>query len=229
MVTIKPEAFRIALIDNHPAEGEGFKQMVGKEPDMDVTLFHSEIEALTVLKMIHFDVILFDLNMPKIGGLEFARRILSIDSDAIILLFTDCDIDSHFNQLIEAGVSGFIKKTSSKDQLLRTIRCAIHGEAVIPITLLKQLRKTNQRIINGSNKGLVNEVTLNETELAILVEVSKGKHNHEIAETLIMSQRSVEYHLTKIFKKLNVKSRIAAVSESRRLNLIPDINGKNEM
>ncbi|HVJ48364.1 response regulator transcription factor, partial [Desulfitobacterium sp.] len=122
----------ILLVDDHPSVGEGTKSMIEQKSDMKVTVVTSSTDALEVLKSRTFDVLMFDLNMPVINGLELTRRVVAINSDIPILIYTGYDISSYFNILIEARVSGFISKTASREQLVTAIRCALRGEAVIP-------------------------------------------------------------------------------------------------
>jgi len=213
---------QILLVDDHPSVGEGTKSMIEQEADMKVTIVTSSMEALEVLKNQTFDVLMFDLNMPVINGLELTRRVTAIDSDTPIIIYTGYDITSHFNILVEIRVSGFINKTASREQLITAIRCALRGEAVIPVSLLHQLRRHDARVDDlGDEEGLKG-VCIHEKEQAILQEVARGKSNREIADILLMSQRTVEYNLTRIFGKLNVRSRSEAIFEAKRLALIPN-------
>lgn len=213
---------QILLVDDHPSVGEGTKSMIEQEDDMKVTVVTSSMEALEVLKSQTFDVLMFDLNIPVINGLELTRRVIAIDSDTPIIIYTGYDITSHFNILVEAHVSGFISKTASREQLITAIRCALRGEAVIPVSLLRQLRR-NDALLNASgNEESLKGISIDEKEQAILQEVARGKSNREIADILLMSQRSVEYNLTRIFGKLKVRSRSEAIFEAKRLGLIPN-------
>ncbi len=212
---------QILLVDDHPSVGEGTKSMIEQEDDMKVTVITSSIEALEALKSQTFDVLMFDLNMPVINGLELTRRVFTIDSDTPIIIYTGYDITAHFNILVEVCVSGFISKTASREQLITAIRCALKGEAVIPVSLLHQLRRIDARVDASENEESIKGISINEKEQAILQEVARGKGNREIADIILMSQRTVEYNLTRIFGKLNVRSRAEAIFEARRLGLIP--------
>ena len=214
--------FQILLVDDHPSVGEGTKSMIEREDDMKVTVVTSGIEALEVLKRQNFDVLMFDLNMPVINGMELARRVVAIDSDTPIIIYTGYDITAHFNMLVEVHVSGFISKTASQEQLITSIRCALRGEAVIPVSLLHQLRRNDASINASDNEDSINGISIDEKEQSILREVARGKSNREIAEIFLMSQRTVEYNLTKIFSKLNVRSRSEAIFEAKRHSLIPN-------
>ncbi|SHI44496.1 response regulator transcription factor [Desulfosporosinus lacus] len=215
---------QILLVDDHPSVGEGTKSMIEQENDMKATVVTSSMEALAVLKSQSFDVLMFDLNMPVINGLELTRRVTAINPDTPILIYTGYDISSHFNILVEARVSGFISKTASREQLIIAIRCALRGEAVVPISLLHQLRRNDARIAASGDEESIEGISIDEREQAILREVARGKGNREIADILLISQRTVEYNLTRIFGKLNVRSRAEAIVEAKRLGLIPNEN-----
>ncbi|EHQ90418.1 response regulator transcription factor [Desulfosporosinus youngiae] len=213
---------QILLVDDHPSVGEGTKSMIEQDVEMKVTVVTSSMEALEVLKSETFDVLMFDLNMPVINGLELTRRAIAINPDTPILIYTGYDISSHFNILVEARVSGFISKTASQEQLVNAIRCVLRGEAVVPISLLHQLRRNDVRAIVSANEVNLEGISIDEKEQTILQEVARGRSNREIADSLLMSQRMVEYNLTRIFGKLKVRSRSEAIFEAKRLGLIPN-------
>ncbi|TCZ76367.1 response regulator transcription factor [Paenibacillus albiflavus] len=211
----------ILLVDDHPSVGEGTKNLIEKEADMKVTVIYSSEEALKLVSARQFDIMLFDLNMPNMNGLELTRKVKVINSDAIIVIYTGFDIAPNFNILVEAGVSGFISKASSRDQLIMAIRCALRGDAIIPSFLLRQLRRT-EIFSTTNNKDQVEGVTISEKEHNILREAANGLNNRQIADMLFMSQRTVEYNLSRIFEKLRVRSRAEAIKEGKRLGLLDD-------
>ncbi|MDF9580971.1 LuxR C-terminal-related transcriptional regulator, partial [Bacillus paranthracis] len=131
----------------------------------------------------------------------------------------------HYNLLIENGVLGVLSKTSSEEQVINSIRHAVKKEVVLSYQLVRQLR-IKEAISNMTNKDgeITNQISLNEDEKQILIEVSKGKTNKELAEILNLSQRSVEYKLTDIFHKLKVSSRMEAVQKAKELWLIPSLD-----
>lgn len=208
----------ILLVDDHPSVGEGTKTMIEQDSEIRVTVALSALEALDKVQKASFDLILCDLNMPGISGLELSKRLIQIDPDRKIIIYSGYEIGSHFNLLIESGVSGFISKTASREQLQQSIRSAMRGEAVIPISLLKQLRR-QEVPLTRSDKS-IQEVSINEREMEILNEVAAGVSNKELAALLHVSQRNVEYQLTRIFEKLNVRSRSEAIREAKRIGLI---------
>lgn len=209
---------RILLVDDHPSVGEGTRTMIEQESDMKVTVVLSAPEALDISCSEPFDLILCDLIMPGISGLELTKRLIQHDPERKIIIYSGYEIGTHFNLLVESGVSGFISKTSSREQLHHSIRCALRGEAVIPISLLKQLRRNEVAI--SKSEVCMKDVSINEREIQLLHEVATGISNKELAVKLHVSQRNVEYQLTKIFEKLNVRSRSEAIKEAKRLGLI---------
>jgi len=211
---------RILLVDDHPSVGEGTKNMIEQDPDMQVTVLMSAIEALGLVEQESCDVMLFDLNMPIISGIELTKRIMKVRPESRILIYTGYEISPNFNILVESGVSGVVSKTATREQLLNAIRCVLRDEAVIPVSLLRQLRRREIRLNQGREEKSMEEVSINEREQEILQEVSSGSSNKDIASRLLMSQRTVEYNLTRIFEKLNVRSRSEAIVEARRLGLI---------
>ncbi|HEY4390482.1 MAG TPA: response regulator transcription factor [Paenibacillus sp.] len=211
---------RILLVDDHPSVGEGTKNMIEQDPDMQVTVLMSAMEALELVEQESFDVMLFDLNMPVISGIELTKRIMKVRPESRILIYTGYEISPNFNILVESGVSGVVSKTATREQLLNAIRCVLRDEAVIPVSLLRQLRRREIRLNQGREEKSMEEVSINEREQEILQEVSNGSSNKDIASKLLMSQRTVEYNLTRIFEKLNVRSRSEAIVEARRLGLI---------
>ncbi|NSL51240.1 response regulator transcription factor [Calidifontibacillus erzurumensis] len=213
--------FQILLVDDHPSVREGTKAMIETDKNLQVTLASCGKEALKLIEeKTRFDLYLFDLFLPDINGIELTKLVIGKDSDACVLIITGFDIEVHFNLMMESGASGFISKTASTDQLLTSVYCALRKEAVVPVSLLRQLRRNE---IKGeiSNGETVASISLNEKEQLVLFEASLGKSNKEIAQKLLMSQRMVEYHLTKIFNILNVSSRGEAVAKARELRLLP--------
>lgn len=213
----------ILLVDDHPSVGEGTKNLIEKEPDMRVTFVCSSAEALELLAVRKFDLLMFDLMMPNINGLELLRRVRNMDSDAIVLIYTGYDIIQYFNLLVGAGASGFVSKASAYEQLIMAIRSAFYGDAIIPSSLLRQLRRSevSPRLLEDHD---LEEVTISEKEQVILQEAANGLNNRQIANKLFISQRTVEYHLSRIFDKFRVRSRAEAIREGRRFGLIREEN-----
>ncbi|GGH31561.1 response regulator transcription factor [Paenibacillus segetis] len=210
---------QILLADDHPSVMEGTRVMLEQEEDMEVCLANSAQEVLELVSSNTFDVMLLDLYMADDNGIELAKQVLTMHPDAIILIYTGFDIYDHFNLMIETGIHGFILKTMSREQLITTIRYALKGEVILPTSLVRQLRRTTLKISDGMEGETP---TISNREYIILKEITKGRSNREIAEYVLMSQRSLEYCLTKLFQRLNVKSRIEAVMKAKQLGILTD-------
>ncbi|WP_343060683.1 response regulator transcription factor [Paenibacillus phyllosphaerae] len=209
---------RVLIVDDHPSVMEGTRAMLEKAGDIDVTISTSASEALSIIPDGRFDVMLFDLYMPQMNGLELAKEVLQTTPNAVILIYTGYDITPHFNLFMDSGVSGFVSKTATQDQLVTAIRCALRGEVVLPLGLLKELRRGTAAAGSADKPEATASITAKDIE--ILKHLAKGKSNREIADTMLMSQRSLEYGLTQIFQRLQVKSRVEAVVKAKELKIL---------
>ncbi|WP_062197953.1 response regulator transcription factor [Massilibacterium senegalense] len=210
----------VLIVDDHPAVGEGTRAIIEQEEDMKAKVIPDIDKFLDIIKEDKYEIYLVDLYMPKINGIELTKMILQVDPDAIILIYTGFDLVSHYNLLIEVGVAGFISKTTSPEQLITAIRCALREEAVIPLQLLKQLRRLDAGPSSSEGQQNLGDITLSSKEQQILDGISRGLTNKAIAIDLSMSQRTIEYNLTKIFSKLGVGSRTEALLKAKEFGLL---------
>ncbi|OMD35298.1 response regulator transcription factor [Paenibacillus odorifer] len=218
---------QILLVDDHPSVMEGTRMILEQEGDMKVTLAISAHEVLEMVSSHSFDVMLFDLHIADVNGIDLAKQVLTMNADAIILIYTGYELTNKFNLMIESGIFGFISKTTNREQLITAVRCALRGEVILPRTLVKQLRKVPPKGLEINDEQAVSKISKREHEM--LTEIAKGKSNKEIAEIVLMSQRSLEYSLTNLFQKLNVKSRIEAAIKAKRLGILKDSDFTNSL
>lgn len=216
---------QILLVDDHPSVMEGTKMILEQEGDMKVTLANSADEVLEMVSSHSFDVMLFDLHIADVNGIDLAKQVLTMNADAIIIIYTGYEFTNKFNLMIESGIFGFISKTTNREQLITAVRCALRGEVILPRTLVKQLRKVPPKGLEINDEQAVSMISKREHEM--LTEIAKGKSNKEIAEIVLMSQRSLEYSLTNLFQKLNVKSRIEAAIKAKRLGILKESDFTN--
>lgn len=210
----------ILLVDDHPSVMEGTRMILEQEGDMTVSLANNAEEALKHITSQSFDVMLFDLHIGNVNGIDLAKQVLRINPDAIILIYTGFEFHNHFNLMIEAGIFGFILKTTNREQLVTAVRSALRGEVILPISLVKQLRRVTLQVPNVRDDQA--DLSVSNREYEILKEIAKGKSNKEIADLVLMSQRSLEYALTSLFHKLNVKSRIEAAIKAKQMGFLKD-------
>ncbi|MDQ0229778.1 response regulator transcription factor [Metabacillus malikii] len=201
---------RILVVDDHPAVREGTKAILDTEPDIQVNCLDVPytIEAFNEYDFTPYDLILMDLNLGDINGMELSKQILKSHTSCKIILFTGYDVEDYFEDAIRLGLHGAVSKTESKEKLLSIIHFVMSGEIVLPYSYFKDLIMQKQK---KSEKSTIGENVFNEREKSILREVEKGFTNQEIADQLHLSKRTIEYSLTSIFNKLNVSSRTEAV------------------
>lgn len=208
----------VLIVDDHPLLGEGTKRLIDEEPDMQAVFAVSAEAALDIMRSERFDLCIYDMNLPGMNGLELARL---TSSELPILIYSGFDVSADFEALICAGVVGIVEKTASPRQLIRSLRSALDGFAVLPASLLHRLSLRGAEPSTEPASAL--PVPLTDKERLILEGVQAGRSNKELAESLFISQRTVEYNLTGIFAKLNVHSRAEAVLAARKLGAIGDV------
>ncbi|MEB2301682.1 response regulator transcription factor [Lysinibacillus xylanilyticus] len=207
----------ILVVDNHKAVGEGIKLLLEQEGNFHVTVVRTNEESLNALSQQTFDIFLFDISMPF---LKDPGLLKILNYDVIKIIYTGYDIEPFFDILVESGVSSFVSKTASTENLIAAIRSALDGNAMMPVQLLQQLKVVDSQKNKMELMNQLIQYDLQKNELALLQLVAAGKTNKKIAENLFVSLRTVEYRLTKIFKKLQVHSRIEAVEKIRDIGLL---------
>lgn len=210
----------VLIVDDHPTIRIGTKAILECEEDMKVSILTDIEEILDAVKAEKYEIFLVDLYMPEVNGIGLTKMILQLNSDAKVLIYSGFDLISHYNILIAAGAVGFISKLATPEQLTNAIRCAMREEAVIPLQLLKQLRRTNVALATEDGLQNLGDITLSNREQDILNCIGRGLTNKKISDELFLSQRAIEYNLTKIFNKLKVSSRAEALQVANKFGLI---------
>ncbi|EOP76485.1 DNA-binding response regulator [Bacillus cereus] len=209
----------LLLVDDHSVVGEGTKCLLEGTGEIKVTYCISSLEALELIEAHNFDIYMLDLYMPGVNGLNLAKKIMQLDRNSKIIICTGFEISSLFNTFVESGILGCINKTATGMELITLIKAVLNGFTVLPLELYKQLRRTEpQGELDVYND--INNIVLTEREEKILIAISRGLKNREIANELLISQRSVEYSLTSIYKKLDANSRADALMKAEQHKLI---------
>ncbi|MFL0498824.1 response regulator transcription factor [Priestia megaterium] len=206
----------ILIIDDHLAVAQGTKFILEQESCFKVEIEHNTSKVLEIMSKKEYQVVIIDLHMPELNGIDLAN-LINQKYEAKIIIYTGYDIGNYFNLLIKSGVVGFVSKTSTAKGLVNAVNAALNNEAIIPVELLRQLRKSS---LNVLNKNVNVNLSISDEEQTILIEIEKGATNKEIAQKLYVSQRTIEHRLTNIFQKLNVHSRLEAVSKAKELGII---------
>jgi DNA-binding NarL/FixJ family response regulator len=207
-------SIRVLLADDQELVRTGFRMILEAEPDIEVVGEAIDgREAVDQAKLLHPDVVLMDVRMPKLDGLEATRRLVESKgkSRPQILILTTFDLDEYVYEALRAGASGFLLKDAPADQLANAVRVVAGGEALLapPITrrLIEELVST--RRAPGELPAALDELTARELEVLRLV--AAGKSNAEIAEHLVIEPTTVKTHVGRVLLKLNLRDRVQAV------------------
>jgi DNA-binding NarL/FixJ family response regulator len=201
----------VLLVDDQRLVRTGFRSILGSEPDIAVIGEAGDgVEALQLVRAIKPDVVLMDIRMPHLDGLE-ATRIMVAESTSRVVILTTFDSDDYVYEALRAGASGFLLKDAPADQLLTAIRCAASGDALIDPTVTRRLitRLAQPAPATNSSPPPLHELT--ERELQVLRLIAAGRSNAEIATELVIEESTVKSHVGRILTKLNLRDRVQAV------------------
>ena len=201
---------RVLVADDQSMVRAGFRMLLSDEEDIDVVAEASNgLEAVDKASRFSPTVILMDIRMPQLDGLEATRRILAADDSARILILTTFDLDEYVYEALTAGASGFVLKDDPPEQLLAAIRTVAAGEALLSPAITKNVIKQFTRIQRPTPPAALQELTERERDVFRLI--ADGLSNNEIAEELFISETTVKTHITHILQKLNLRDRVQAV------------------
>jgi DNA-binding NarL/FixJ family response regulator len=201
---------RVLVADDQSMVRAGFHMLLSGEEGIEVVADASNgLEAVD--KAARFDptVILMDIRMPELDGLEATRRILAADENARILILTTFDLDEYVYEALKAGASGFVLKDDPPEQLIAAIRTVAAGDALLSPAVTKRVIKQFTRIPRPDPPKEFEE--LSERERDVFRLIVGGFSNGEIAQELYISDTTVKTHVTHIFQKLNLRDRVQAV------------------
>jgi DNA-binding NarL/FixJ family response regulator len=203
-------SIRVLVADDQSMVRAGFRLLLSGEDDIEVVAEASNgLEAVDRAARFHPTVVLMDIRMPQLDGLEATRRILAADSTARILILTTFDLDEYVYEALRSGASGFVLKDDPPEQLLAAIRVVANGEALLSPTITKRVIKQFTRIPRTEPPRQLDELT--ERELDVFRLIARGLSNAEIARELYISDTTVKTHITHILMKLNLRDRVQAV------------------
>ena len=211
---------RILLAEDQTLLREATRRLLEAEPDVEIVGEAGDgQEAVDMALRLTPDIVLLDMAMPRLNGVEVIREIKSQRPRVAVLVLSAYDYDAYVVAALEAGAAGYILKDVSADELVSALRTADSGEpALHPAVTRKLLR----RVSNRMDDGAILE-SLTERELDVLKAAATGVSNKEIGARLELSPRTVQIHLAKVFGKLNVASRTEAVVKGLKLGLLtPD-------
>ncbi len=208
------EKIKVLIADDHALFREGTRSLIDLEEDMIVVGEASNgEEAIELVEQLQPHVVLMDIAMPKVNGIEATRRIKADYPAAAVLILTAYDNDQYIVALLEAGAAGYLLKNVSGNDLVNAIRAVYAGEAVLHPAIAK---KVFQRLSSPGTEAPKAKpmAELSDREMEILKLAARGMSNQDIATSLFLSRRTVQAHLANIFRKMDVGSRTEAVLQA---------------
>jgi DNA-binding NarL/FixJ family response regulator len=203
-------SIRVLIADDQSMVRAGFRMLLAGEEDIEVVAEASDgLEAVSKAARFHPTIVLMDIRMPELDGLEATRRILAADPSARILILTTFDLDEYVYEGLRAGASGFVLKDEPPEQLLAAVRTVAGGDALLSPTVTKRVIKQFTRAARPEAPKGVDELTARELEILRLI--ADGLSNGEIAGELYISETTVKTHVTHILQKLDLRDRVQAV------------------
>jgi len=211
------EEIKILIVDDHPVVREGIGSMLKREPDFKIVGEASNgLEAIEKVRELIPDVVLMDLRMPELDGVEAITRIRAEKPEVKFIILTTYSDDEYIFKGLAAGARAYLLKDAPRDQLFKAIRAVSQGESLIqPVVASRVLDK----LAELSKKSPSSE-TLSEREIEVLGLMAKGASNKDIGDQLSITQSTVKTHITSIFQKLNVATRTEAVTTALRRGII---------
>jgi len=203
---------RLLIVDDHPVVRDGLRGIFAVEAGVDVVGEAQDgAEAVTRARELQPDVVLMDLRMPVMGGVEAIGRLRQTVPRTRVLVLTTYDADHDVLPAVEAGATGYLLKDAPRDELVRAVRAAFRGEPVLSPSVAGRLMGRVRR---------PPEDELSQRELEVLRLVAGGAGNREAAARLFVSEATIKTHLLHVYSKLGVRDRAAAVGEAYRRKLL---------
>lgn len=216
------EKIRVMLVDDQQLFREGMAILINATDDLNVVgEAGNGLEAIVLYAELRPDVVLMDVQMPEMNGVEATRRILAMDPQAKILVLTTFDNDEYIFEGMRAGAVGYILKAMSSDELARAVRVAHRGDVWIDVSVARKLVNELARIpLSSDNDKSSLLEPLNEREQEVLNLIAKGLKNREIAAELHLAEGTVKNYVTSLMRKMYVEDRVQVVVRAKMLGLV---------
>jgi len=214
MGTDSERRIRLLIVDDHPIVRDGLRAVFESEAAFEVVGQAADgAEAVNRAGALGVDVVLMDLRMPRMGGVEAIRRLREAAPDIRVLVLTTFDSDTDVLPAVEAGATGYLLKDAPRDELLRAVHAAYLGQAVLAPSVA-------QKLLGRVRTPAAPIDQLTDRELKVLTLVASGTTNREAAKRLFISEATVKTHLLHTYAKLGVRDRAAAVAEAYKRGLL---------
>jgi DNA-binding NarL/FixJ family response regulator len=226
----------VLLVDDQELMRMAFRMVIESQPDLSVAGEAANgLEAVAQVQALRPDVVLMDVRMPDLDGVEATRRIVDLGSDARVIILTTFDLDEYVYSALQAGASGFLLKDAQPADLLSAIRAVGSGDAVVAPSITRRLLDTYAHRLGAPGDGdpakrlgpaqreRLEQLTAREREVLLLV--SRSMSNAEIAEQLVLSEATVKSHVGRILAKLDLRDRVQIVVFAYESGLVTPARG----
>jgi DNA-binding NarL/FixJ family response regulator len=216
---------RVLVTDDQSMVRAGLRMLLSGEPDIEVVAEAGNgLEAIAEAVRLHPDVVLMDIRMPEVDGIEATRQILATDASARVLVLTTFDLDEYVVQALGAGASGFVLKDDPPEQLIAAVRTVAAGDALLSPTVTRHVIHEFTRLHRQPPPKAVEHLTSRELDVYRLL--TQGLSNAEIGRKLFISDTTVKTHVTRLLQKLNVRDRAQAIVLAYQTGLFAGEDGR---
>ena len=203
---------RLLIVDDHPVVRDGLSGIFAGDPDFEVVgQAANGAEAVTRAEQLEADVVLMDLRMPELGGVDAIKLLRKRVPSAHVIVLTTYDTENEVLSAIEAGATGYLLKDAPREELIRAVRAAHKGESVLSPSVAGRLMGRVRRPATDA---------ISPREVEVLKLIAAGANNREAAAKLFVSEATIKTHLLHVYEKLGVSDRAAAVSEAYKRHLL---------
>lgn len=203
-------SIRVLVVDDQSMVRAGLRMLLADEPDIEVVAEAGNgREAIAAVARFHPDIVLMDIRMPVVDGLEASRRILADHDSVRVLVLTTFDLDEYVYEALRAGASGFVLKDDPPEQLIAAVRTIAAGDALLSPTVTRRVIQQFTRLHRQAPPKAAD--TLTSRELDVFRLITQGLSNAEIGQQLFISDTTVKTHVTRLLQKLGLRDRAQAI------------------